>query len=177
MAASDPPEHELWRSCANVLPSRASWLRRSTRRRDEPMGDKDWLADDDQLVSELRDAVGGAEEPSLQQITEWGRGCFSWRTIDSELQVLSLAFDSALSQTSFRDTGDSIRLLVFENDDATVELEIGNEVLMGQVVPAWPGTVMLEAAGGELWETGLDDAGFFLLRRPRHGPIRLKVRA
>ena len=68
------------------------------------------------------------------------------------------------------------RVLVFDGDELTIELELGEDVLMGQVVPARPDRVVLECADGRVDEADADDAGFFLLRRPAEGPIRLKWR-
>jgi len=45
---------------------------------------------------------------------------------------------------------------------------------MGQVVPAGSDRVIMECANGQVDEADADDAGFFLLRRPAQGPIRLK---
>jgi hypothetical protein len=54
-------------------------------------------------------------------------------------------------------------------------IEIDNQVLMGQVVPANADRVVLENAAGPIDETEADDSGFFLLRRPATGPVRLRL--
>ena len=40
---------------------------------------------------------------------------------------------------------DGPRMLVFDGEEVTIELEIGDDVLMGQVVPAKPDRVMVDA--------------------------------
>jgi hypothetical protein len=45
---------------------------------------------------------------------------------------------------------------------------------MGQVVPARADRIVLEDAEGRQDATEADEAGFFLLRRPAPGPVRLR---
>ena len=99
-----------------------------------------------------------------------------WRGVDAELELLTLSFDSPLTDAvGVRGpTPDSPRMLVFDGEDLTIKIELGKDVLMGQVVPARSELVILECADGRVDEATADHAGFFLLRRPTHGPVRLK---
>jgi hypothetical protein len=144
------------------------------------MTEQDWLNSDDALLSELRAAgAGGTSEPDA--LTRAAYDVFTWRTVDEELGLLTLAFDSALTPAGFRggDGDGRARMLVFENDELTVELQVGDDdVLMGQVVPARSAqTVLVEDTSGGVTQTQTDDSGFFLVRRVRSGPLRLRLTA
>lgn len=138
-----------------------------------------WHSDDDALMRELKEAVT-REQAVTEPILQAAKDAYDWRGVDAdldlELELLSLSFDSLLADAvGVRGpAAEASRILVFDGEDLTVELEVGEDVLMGQVVPASPARVTLECAGGEVDETDADEAGFFLLRRPAHGPIRLK---
>ena len=68
------------------------------------------------------------------------------------------------------------RMLVFESEDLTLTLEVDGQVVMGQVIPPHADRITLESADGAVDETEADDSGFFLLRRPAAGPVRVKWR-
>ena len=130
---------------------------------------------DDDLLDELRDAL--AQQPPVPDaVMDAAKAAFEWRTIDEELELLSLSYDSSLEQTVMLlgPALDSPRMLVFDGEDLTIELEVGDDVVMGQVVPPHADRIVLESADGRLLETDADDAGFFLLRRPPRGPVRLQ---
>jgi len=102
---------------------------------------------------------------------------FDWRGIDEEFELLNLSYDSLLADLPPGVRArrlETPRMLVFDCENVTIELEIGAEVLMGQVVPARSDRITLECADGRTEQSDADDAGFFLLRRPEPGPVRLK---
>ena len=134
-----------------------------------------WDNSDDALMQALREAVA-RERAVPEHVMQAAKDAFDWRGAEAELELLSLSFDSLLvDAVGVRGPGpDSPRMLVFAGEDLTVELEIGQDVLMGQVVPARPDLVILECADGRVDEADADEAGFFLLRRPAKGPVRLK---
>lgn len=137
-----------------------------------------WDMSDDSLMDELKAAVRG---PSTvpDHLLEAGRAAFAWRGVDEELELLTLSYDSSLAEpVAVRGPAVTTeRIMVFESEDVTMTLEIGGQVLMGQVVPARPDRVTLEDANGAVDETEADNSGFFLLRRPAAGPVRLKWHA
>ncbi len=136
-----------------------------------------WHDSDDALMQELKDAVA-RERAVPEHVVEAAMAAYDWRGLDAELELLSLSFDSLLADAvGVRSHAQvSPRMLVFDGQELTIELELGAEVLMGQVVPARSDRVVLECADGRVDEADADDAGFFLLRRPAEGPIRLKWR-
>ena len=136
-----------------------------------------WHNSDDALMQELTEAVA-RERAVPEHVMQAAKDAFDWRRMDAELELLTLSFDSALTEAvGVRGPAtDSPRMLVFDGEDLTIEIEVGADVLMGQVVPARSDLVTLECADGRVDEAHADDAGFFLLRRPTQGPIRLKWR-
>jgi len=134
-----------------------------------------WHHDDDALMQELTEAVA-RERAVPEHVMQAAKDAFEWRGVDAELELMSLSFDSLLTDAvGVRGPGpDSPRMLVYDGEDLTIEIEVGKDVLMGQVVPAGSDLVVLECADGRVDEAHADDAGFFLLRRPAQGPIRLK---
>jgi len=130
---------------------------------------------DDELMVELKQAVAG-ERPAPDHVLEAAKAAFDWRRLDEQLELLTLSYDSSLADVAgVRGPARAApRMLVFDGEHVTVELELGPDVLMGQVVPAEPHRIVLESADGQVDETDTDDAGVFLLRRPAKGPVRLR---
>jgi len=134
-----------------------------------------WHNDDEALVQELREAVA-ARASVPDHAMESAKAAFDWRYVDDELELLTLSYDSLLAGSpGVRGPAlDTTRMLVFDGEQLTIDLELGAEMLMGQIVPARLDRVFLECADRRTVECHVDDAGFFLLRRPDRGPIRLK---
>jgi hypothetical protein len=141
------------------------------------MTEQHWYDDDEALLAELRRAVDVSNDPDAARLVADAKACFTWHSVDEELELLTLTHDSSLTQGAFRSAGTQApRMLVFENDDVTVELQVGADTLIGQVVPLSRATVVLEHVGGAVTQTNPDDAGFFLFRRPPDGAVRVRVR-
>lgn len=130
---------------------------------------------DAELMLELKQAVAG-ERSAPDHVMEAAKAAFDWRGLDEEMELLSLSYDSSLADAvGVRGPGTAApRMLVFDGEHVTIELELGSDVLMGQIVPAEPHRIILESADGQVDETDTDDAGVFLLRRPAKGPVRLR---
>lgn len=142
-----------------------------------------WDSHDDDLYAELQKALR-APPAVPDSFVEAARSAYAWRTVDDELAVLALSYDSAAAQPSDRDrsaavlvrgeTDQSSQLLVFGNDAVTLHVEVTAELLAGQVLPPRVGRILLENARGGAEEAGVDDDGFFVMRRPG-GPMRLRL--
>ena len=124
--------------------------------------------DDDALMEGLTEAVA-RERTVPEHVMQAAKDTFDWRGVDAELELLTLSFDSLLTDAvGVRGPApDSPRMLVFDGEDLTIEIEVGQDVLMGYVVPARSELVILQCADGRVDEATADDAGFFRLRRPR----------
>ena len=127
---------------------------------------------DDDLVDELRTALRRAGTPT-EAMTAAGRAAFSWRTVDAELAALT--HDSLVDEpVGVRGSSSGPRDLVFEGRELSVELERDQDCLIGQLVPATPGQVVLLTPDGELDRTDVDEWGRFRFERSVSGPVRLR---
>jgi hypothetical protein len=133
-----------------------------------------WSNDDD-LLDALGDALRSAG-PIPSHVTLSGRAAWTWRSIDAELATL--VFDSALEEAvSVRaDGGSTARLLIFEGEQgSSVEFEVGEDGLVGQLLPPAAGQVSLLSTDGAAVEVEADSVGCFVLPLPG-GPFRLLCR-
>ena len=132
--------------------------------------------DDDLLAAELGEALATSRDVPPEW-REAARAAFAWRTIDAEL--LALVHDSAL------ETGVAVRgvagprVLSFAGGDLSLEVELTDRQVMGQLTSPGPGLgeVTFESADGRQRSTPTDDSGFFVLDGEDHGLVRFSVRA
>lgn len=132
--------------------------------------------DDDQLLALLQDAMRESREipPSF---TEAGRNAFAWRGIDAELAQLT--YDSELDQDAaagVRAEAASIRALTFTSPHLTIELEVGENALLGQVVPTGEGTIEVLTQAGVTALIPVDEVGCFPVSPIPASPFRLRCR-
>ena len=126
----------------------------------------------EELLAAVGDALRSAGAVP-RSVTVVGQAAWSWRTIDAELA--SLVFDSYLEDAAAvrGEEGSGARLLIFEGGDGTsVEFEVGENSLVGQLLPAVSGRVSLLHPDGAKIETQTDQVGGFVLPLP-NGPFRL----
>jgi hypothetical protein len=132
----------------------------------------DW--DDDRLLDELRAALGGAGRPT-PTMEAAGRAAFSWGSIDAELAALT--FDSATEAgAEVRGSAAPPRTLVFQGEQVSVELELTDTGLTGQLIPPDHGEVALWGPDRQLASMSADELGCFTLEAPSGGPVRLRCR-
>ena len=99
----------------------------------------------------------------------------AWRTVDSDLVLASLSFDSSLEPSGrTRDGERDHRVLVFHAAPLAVEAEVQGDRIVGQIVPPSEGTITLEAADGTRVRVDADDLGFFILPRPAASAARMQ---
>ena len=129
--------------------------------------------DDEALLADLVDAMREVA-PLSARIAEQARGALAWRTVDSDLLLATLSFDSSLERSErSRDRDGANRVLVFHSSPLAVELELQSDRIVGQIVPPSSGEVSLESADGARVRVDVDDLGFFILPRVPEGSIRL----
>jgi hypothetical protein len=152
--------------------------------------DDEWAGDDallTALTGALRPGVGLIDEVATQ-----GRGVYEWRTVDDDLLLAELSFDSqthqgmALRETSTLREGGSgqsdsgedeaagPRVVVFEAAPLSIELEVTPERVIGQIVPPGPGRVSIETATSLTLQVTADEFGFFELPPLPPGPMRVR---
>src|ERR1700753_2639715 len=91
--------------------------------------------DDDQLLALLQDAMRESREVT-PDFTEAGRDALAWRGIGGGLAQLT--YDSELDRNAaagVRAEAASIRALTFTSPHLTIELEVGENALLCQLVP------------------------------------------
>lgn len=136
------------------------------------------LPDDDrELLAELGAALRSAG-PITENALARGRASFTWRTVDEDLALAELVYDSAIQERTLV-RGEPVpggRTLIFEGDTLSVEVDASAEVLTGRVVPPGRADLSLMTATGPAGETTADDMGCFSLAAPPSGPVRLLCR-
>ena len=132
--------------------------------------------DDEQLLAALREALD-ADEAVPPEFIELGKNAFAWHNIDAELAQLTYDSrhepDAALS---LRAEAASIRALTFTSAHLTIELEVSEDSVLGQVIPAQPGMIEIQGRDAAIASTEADEVGCFLIRPIPDSPFRLRFR-
>src|SRR3712207_5787069 len=142
------------------------------------MPSSDWT-NDDALLDALREAVRESGEVS-EAVLAAGRGAFAWRDVDADLALLQLAHDSLLVNTDgavalrAADDDGAARMLVFQGRGCTVEIEVGERGIVGQLIPPGEGQVDLLTGEGHVEAVTTDEVGCFTFSPPLQGPVRLR---
>jgi hypothetical protein len=107
------------------------------------------------------------------EFTEAGKAAYTWHNVDAELAALT--FDSAAQAAApaLRAEEASPRFLTFAGAELTIELEIGPDSIVGQIVPSQPGHVDTCPASGAAATAELDEIGCFIIRPLPPSPFRL----
>ena len=139
------------------------------------MASQQW-ADDDQLMAALAGAFR-AERDVPAAFVEAGKAAFTWHSIDAELAALT--FDSVTGATAaaVRSEEASPRLVTFAATDLIIELEIGRDEIIGQIVPPQRGHVDACPASGAALTASIDEIGCFIIRPLPKSPFRLHYHA
>jgi hypothetical protein len=132
---------------------------------------------DDGVLAELRAALAEAGQVPREFVTA-ALGAFAWRTVDAELVLAELVFDSSAdAELALRTRSRaSVRTLTFQGNGVHVDVELADGGIAGQVVPVTGGEVAAETAAGVFDRAEVDGTGCFLLGAPPPGPVRLRLR-
>lgn len=133
--------------------------------------------DDEQLLAALKEALraGRAVPPGF---VEAGRSAYAWRNIDAELA--SLTYDSVRDTEPTPHLGSetaSIRTLTFTSAHVIIELEVSEESLLGQLIPAREGTIEIQTRDGVVAMVRVDKFGWFPIHPIPASPFRLQYHA
>jgi hypothetical protein len=132
--------------------------------------------DDEQLLAALREALE-ADEAVPPEFIELGKNAYAWHNIDAELAQLT--YDSSREPDhalSLRAEAASIRALTFTSAHLTIELEVSEDSVLGQVIPAQSGVIEIQGREGTTASTEADEVGCFLIRPIPDSPFRLRFR-
>ena len=133
--------------------------------------------DDEELLAALRQALT-ARRAVPPEFVEAGKNAFAWHNIDAELAQLT--YDSTHAPqlaASTRSESASIRALTFTSARIAIELEVTENSLLGQVVPAQAATIDIEAHDSADIQIASDEIGCFSIHPIPQGPFRLHCRA
>lgn len=129
---------------------------------------------DDELMDELREALAdrAAVPPEFIAIA---RSAYAWHHIDAELaQLVYDSRDDAELSASLRSETAVIRALTFAAPLFSIEVEVTDDALLGQLVPPQPGTVEVQALTGECADAEIDEVGCFAVEPKPDGRFRLR---
>ena len=129
--------------------------------------------DDEALLAALRQALR-ARQAVPAEFVEAGQNAFAWHNIDAELAQLT--YDSTCDPElapSVRTEAASIRALTFTSAHLTIELEVNEDSMLGQVIPAQEGTIEIQTRTAATATIPVDEVGYFPIRSIPNGPFRL----
>jgi hypothetical protein len=129
--------------------------------------------DDEQLLAALKESLADYESVP-PEFVEIGKSAFAWHNIDAELAQLT--YDSTHDRDaapSMRSETASIRALTFTSAHLTIELEVNENSLLGQVIPARGGTIEVQTRVGVIAALPVDEVGCFIVRTVPDSPFRL----
>ena len=129
--------------------------------------------DDEQLLEALREAMQARQAVPAWFVT-MGKNAYAWHNIDAELAQLTYDSQADTEQLAFvRSETALIRSLTFTSAHLSLELEVGEESLLGQVIPPQAGTVETYTKAG-LTTSPVDESGFFAVEPIPASPFRLR---
>jgi hypothetical protein len=129
--------------------------------------------DDEQLLGALREAMR-ARRAVPSWFVEMGKNAYAWHNIDAELAQLTYDSHAETEQPAFvRSETASIRALTFTSARLSLELEVGENSLAGQVIPPQAGTLETHTKAG-LTTSVVDESGYFAVEPIPAGPFRLR---
>src|SRR4029078_12497039 len=112
---------------------------------------------DDQLLAGLGAAIR-ARQAVPDALVEVGKGAYAWHRIDAELAQLTYDSMAALP-AALRSETPSIRALTLTSPHLSIELEVSEDCLLGQVIPPRAGTLEAQTGAGASTETMVDESG------------------
>lgn len=138
-----------------------------------------WWEDDDQLLAALGEALR-PEHDVPAEFTAMAKAAFAWRDIDAELATLTYdsVFEGAeAALAGSRSESASLRSLTFAAGELTLEIEVTEDALFGQLVPPGPGQAEARTPDGGVVTAVIDQVGGFTIRPVPRGPFRLYCHA
>ena len=145
--------------------------------RDDNDGEELFAApnDDDKLLAALREAMR-AREAVPAWFVETGKNAYAWHNIDAELAQLTYdsRSDERMAAVTRSETA-SIRALTFTSAHLSMELEVTEDSLLGQIIPPRAGTLEIHTKA-DMLTTTVDEIGCFAVDPKPDGSFRLRCR-
>ncbi len=133
--------------------------------------------DDEQLLALLKEALQDSQAVPADFV-QAARDAYAWHGVDDELAQLS--YDSERDRdvmAGVRAETAPIRALTFTSPHLTIELEVGDDSLLGQLVPTGEGAVEVQTQTGVVATVGVDEVGCFPISPIPPSPFRLRCRS
>lgn len=131
---------------------------------------------DEELLVALQQAVQ-ARQAVPPEFIQSGKSAFAWHNIDAELAELT--YDSTRDcdyAPSTRAEAASIRALTFTSAHLSIELEVTQDSLIGQVIPTQAAMIKVQPRDGAETPVSADGIGCFTIHPIPAGPFRLHCR-
>ncbi|MBC2864617.1 hypothetical protein H1R13_06315 [Streptomyces mexicanus] len=128
--------------------------------------------EDGLLEEELRQAAA-ALDPVPQALRQLALDAYALYDLDA--RVAELTFDSLLDSLPVRGAGDVPRMLTFQVGELSVDVEVGGDGLMGQVLPPQPARIEVLSGPGPGASLTADELGRFTGAPPPVGPFALRL--
>ncbi len=132
----------------------------------------DWY-DDEALLSELDEAWHLAQQVPPEFVAV---GKAVWRPLDLDAELAELIYDSRREPALVRTDTAALRALTFASPTQTIELEVADHGLLGQLVPPGRAQIEVQARDGTTARATSDELGFFTIPQVPDGPFRLRYR-
>ena len=133
------------------------------------------MRDDEELLAALGEALR-AREAVPEWFVETGKNAYAWHNIDAELAQLT--YDSLGDReraAAVRSETASIRALTFTSARLSIELEVTEGSLVGQIIPPRAGTLEVHTTAG-VASSLMDEIGCFAVTPIPNSPFRLRCR-
>ena len=133
----------------------------------------DW--DDEQFLAALGEALR-ARQAVPEWFVETGKNAYAWHNIDAELAQLTYdSLDDREPAAAVRSESASIRALTFTSARLSIELEVAESSLIGQIIPPRAGTLEVHTTAG-VTSSPVDEIGCFVVDPIPSSPFRLRCR-
>ena len=135
------------------------------------------MPEDEELLTALGEALRARREVP-EWFVETGKNAYAWHNIDAELAQLTYDSDSDADRgrvAAVRSEAASIRALTFTSTGLSIELEVGEGSLLGQIIPARAGTLEVHTTAG-VASSPVDEIGCFAVTPIPTSPFRLRCR-
>ena len=131
--------------------------------------------DDEQLLAALRESMR-ARQAVPSWFVETGKNAYAWHNIDAELAQLTYDSETDLARAAAtRSEAASIRALTFTSPHLTLELEVAENSLIGQIIPPRAGILEIHTTAG-VTSSPVDEIGCFAVDPIPASPFRLRCR-
>lgn len=128
---------------------------------------------DEALLAALHEAIADREAVPPAFVAA-AKGAYAWRNIDAELAQLTYDSQQEGAAAGLRSESASIRALSFASAHLSIEVEITGDTLLGQLIPARPGTVEVQAFDGGTATVPVDEDGCFTVDPKPGSTFRLR---